>query len=1461
MKNLTKIFMAVGVALFAFACATDPTEDLGSNVSSSTSKATLTLSLEDTKTQLGDKVGNLYQLYWSEGDQISVNGVESNKLSKEQAGGPAAVFTVEASAPYYISYPVANKYEVNFAPEQTHNNDATFGSGVTTMYGTSTDGKAVQLHHLTGVLKFGVVGNGVELTHAQISTIDRAPIAGAFAIDFESGEVTPTESATSTIEYKFAEPVALSETPVYLHIAVPAGIYDELYVTLYDSNELAMVATVKATNDNPETDKIEKPLTAGSIREFSNLQYAANANGCHLIKDYASLCAFKEKIESAEGLNADALLINDVTIPEETDTPWSSINGDKYTHTLIGNGYAIKGLKAPLFNTTSASIKGLHLENVDINETECPNVGAFVRNATATDTITPKFSNCSASGKITVNYTGASIANLVWGMSGMFGNAYGCSFNHCTNNVELDIQQVIQTNISKSVYVGGVVGHAVPFSCSTGTIIAINVQNCTNNASIAFADISSTGNLTAAGTASLTGYVGGVVGNVSYVTNQPMGSIKNSTNTANGTITISRGTSNNMWFGGIVGDCYYCDIYNCTNRATVEMVSGHTYRSLMGGIAGVVQSGTLSDCQNYGTISIGEGITFRQANIGGVVGYSKVKVTDCTNYGPVTELGDMITHTTTYAALKDYRVGGVVGYTTKDIDSCTNEATGVVTISGVIFDGHENATDIGIGGVVGYGQSLVSNSENKASINANVEVIAAPKNLTTATQKNFIIGGGCGLANRVDALINSGNVTIGGTFDTRVFIGGCVGYSQSTSNGNSDSSNSGVVEIAKESVFNEATYIAGLAGCTKYDVTDCTNSGPLSIAGTFNGQTYIAGNTAWPFGNRTISGGNNSGAITITGDTSFTKVGDVSAKYDDSVKVVNINPFIAGCFANGSSNITGSNNSGAITIKGGAKLNSGYLIGGIASTTTYAVSSCENSGGIKFETDSEISNNAFISGGIAHIENGKDSNGSINNLTNRGSIEFYGTNAYRLYIGGCIGHAKLTAAEDGSEPISDVENFGAITLQGKMTTTGASTTVGGVACYIGSPATALTNSGSITVNHTEASSNMNVAGVIADMDYNLTDAHNYGAISVGGKTAGNAYSVYIGGVTAHHSLSVANRSNNTNSGAITFSTTSTEPYIVAIGGLFASMTRLNCTNCHNTESGTITVNNIPTISTGGFTCAGVAARNMDAGVAASISNCTNKAAINVNAEDCLSPIYVAGILASFGSKATTLTITGDEDNGNLGVENTGAITLTSPNAGEADMCLSGIISYATKKFTDWTGIVRNTGAITANMSIDKRRIMMGGLFGLLNHNTDLPLGPGAEYINTGNITCTGATNTTNRIGGIGGLLKSAIYNARCYCTVSAIGQPYVGMLLGYDMTDNNKAYNSHIGGYICKEKEDEGSPRSEHINDWTYIDYMYSTPIDQNVVADMRCGALMENINSTPIDVNGNEIRPVETED
>ena len=77
MKNLTKIFFAVA-ALVAVSCTTDVTENLGVEVGQGVTE--ITLSLEESRTQLGEKAGESFPLYWSTGDKISVNGVESNAL-------------------------------------------------------------------------------------------------------------------------------------------------------------------------------------------------------------------------------------------------------------------------------------------------------------------------------------------------------------------------------------------------------------------------------------------------------------------------------------------------------------------------------------------------------------------------------------------------------------------------------------------------------------------------------------------------------------------------------------------------------------------------------------------------------------------------------------------------------------------------------------------------------------------------------------------------------------------------------------------------------------------------------------------------------------------------------------------------------------------------------------------------------------------------------------------------------------------------------------------------------------------------------------------------------------------------------------------------------------------------------------------------------------------------------------
>ena len=112
MKNLTKLFVAVAVLLTSFACTTDVTEDLGVAVGGQTK---IVLSLEESRTQLGAKAGEVYPLYWSAGDKISVNGVESAEL-EVGANSAVATFTLPGTlaTPYRIAYPAAAEGQVLF---------------------------------------------------------------------------------------------------------------------------------------------------------------------------------------------------------------------------------------------------------------------------------------------------------------------------------------------------------------------------------------------------------------------------------------------------------------------------------------------------------------------------------------------------------------------------------------------------------------------------------------------------------------------------------------------------------------------------------------------------------------------------------------------------------------------------------------------------------------------------------------------------------------------------------------------------------------------------------------------------------------------------------------------------------------------------------------------------------------------------------------------------------------------------------------------------------------------------------------------------------------------------------------------------------------------------------------------------------------------------------------------------
>ena len=672
MKTLTKLFLAAASGVFALSCVTDATSDLAVKHGDGPTTE-ITLSLEESRTQLGEEADGVYPLYWSEGDAISANGVASNALTAQQAGSAVAGFVVsgELKPPYCIAYPAAAANQVLFAAQQTHASNTSFGAGVSTMYGYSENGLNVELKHLTGVLKIGVTGSAT-LSHAQISTVDRAPIAGAFDFDFATGVATATKASECVINYSFGEGATLSSNPTYLHVAVPAGTYDELYVTLYDNAGGVMYATVKADEN--------KPLSAGKVRAFSNaINYAPN-NAVYVISDAASLKAFAE---AAPSLEKDALLVADIDMSGEA---WTPIDG--YTKTINGNGYAIKGLTAPLFTTTSASIKGLHLVDVNISASEERTLGALVSTYTGTH-----IANCSVSGNITLT-----------------------------------------RDDSKSNYIGALVGDIT-------TAENFEILNCVNNCAVT---------VTVSGaSASYTTNVAGIVGKTDDVADTVVATIKGNTN--NGAISLLGTAKSPLRVGGVLGNCGYVDlnVEDCHNTAAISVgttdaefstsegmriggVIGSLYRATSGKAAYLFYA---KDCSNSGAVTINASVTAKKpTHLGGCIG------TLCDDRGESMTIDNIDNSGVVSFNGKENKgglyVGGVVGWGVNAIhmSNCDNLASGSVTVD------VESKTDdqTMIGGLYGMNRTIhrgessskttIKDCSNRATVTARLANSNQPLN-------------------------------------------------------------------------------------------------------------------------------------------------------------------------------------------------------------------------------------------------------------------------------------------------------------------------------------------------------------------------------------------------------------------------------------------------------------------------------------------------------------------------------------------------------------------------------------------------------------------------------------------------------------------------------------------------------------------------------------------------------------
>ena len=1062
MKTFTKLFVVI-VALFAYACATDTTEDLGINLNGS--KSEISLSLEGTKVHIDGKVGEEYPLYWSEGDKIAVNGIASAPLAAEAHGKASATFTVEGNLeyPYSIVYPAPAEgavaaeglQVVTFLASQPYTANS-FADGSTPLYAqVGAAGEAISLNHLAGVLRIAPMGEGVTLTSLVIKA-EGGKIAGNFDLNCADGTLTAQADATDTITVSFGEGLALGAEATPIYVALPAGEYGNVTITLHTATD-SMTSSINTAS---------APIKAGIVREFKEFTYSANSVTSEIfeIYDEASLRQFANIAPSFAPYKSAKLMENiDLTGKE-----WITIEGFG-GYLFDGNGKKIIGLSAPLFGTTNAHIKDLHLENLDLNITDARHiVGGIACVLRSTAEATAKLEGCSVSGKVTfaTTYAAATEKDAEMAVSPMVAQSFGAQISNCQNNATITVTAASAPS-QKNTYmcVAGIVGYMNKADDATEEPL---LTNCVNNESATIlweeATVSSTKH---------SPYIAGVVGRyvctngISNCTSHADVTVKSNINVANiggvcgylyanetshlynyGDVTLDAKTAYSYW-GGVIGSCYNAvmSVTNCENYGKVEFGANAscTHRNYIGGIMGTSQStgATYSNLKNHGTIASYGDNSDARFFVGGVIGYCwKVgELSNCVNgaEGDATK-GKIIVGGTVGQSNEEYytNIGGVVGYFypsggTKILKKCTNYAP--MTL-GFKTAGTYNYN---IGGVAGYSNAgVVEECHNYGAVDCT--------DLNNAAAQQMLIGGVVGYINRAaNNCSNSGDITIGANADGRLQLGGVFGYQTSVTTNCSNSgaitvksavgiANPSVAKVRSASVSNRSdsevnnrSNIGGVVGkiygtSLQGTLTNLRNTGAISLpqADSLN-CTAIGGVLGEAtIKNITLSNSHNEGHISVANtnaEAALVYLGGVLGR-NFNTKVASMTINIDGCSNKG--NITLTENNAIRHVRAGGIVGDLVSAGASKFEAIVNITNCENYGNISRSTKTKADFESYA-GGIVGAVGVSPANAdeslmatalTVSGCTNNGSVQFDQYNGTKVVsstswsynsVGGIIG--------------------------------------------------------------------------------------------------------------------------------------------------------------------------------------------------------------------------------------------------------------------------------------------------------------------------------------------------------------------------------------------------------------------------------------------------------------------------
>ena len=1394
MKNLTKIFMAVVAGLFAFSCVTDTTEDLGVNVEGQKGAYEVSISLEQSRTQLGEKVEGLYPLYWSEGDAIAVNGVASYPLTgvAEQATEATFSFTKALERPFCVVYPATEGvgegtvYPVTFASTQPYT-VGSFAPGVAPMYGYAAalaEGEKeapVQLNHLTGVLRLALKGNGEKVTSIRVQS-EKGTIAGPHTVDCATGTLTALEGASNTTTVTFAEGLVLGDEAQAVYVAVPAGKYGTFMITVYTEAHQKMTVKFESAIN---------AINAGVVREFKEFTYQANTADTDseefLIESAEDLIAFA-KVAGAFYPRTSAKVTAEIDM---TGIEWTPIkNFGEYT--FDGGNFAIKGLNAPLFDITAANIKNVKLTGVDMTITDKTHSGAIAC------ILYGSMDNCSASGKININNTTFApekITNQYEEIchAGLVGMANGATVTNSTNDIDITITSFTASTVKIKSCVGGVIGGAcggasfqhltnngdITYACATqgqniyisgvvgktntqfGDVPIVAINDCTNNGKL-----SSTASSVCAGSLVFSG----ITGNLQFETEDVLS--KNLLNT--GAITHA-GQCGSLTAAGIIGYTIDATFYNLKNTGDFTVKAGAKAGDVkLGGLLGsTLLSSSIDQMVNTGNLSV-EKSTVTSIILGGISAaniYSN-KMTNCSNSGKLSVASETTTASIYLAGISGATVNAI------EISDCTN--SGAFTIG----DNITCSSYIQVNGIATTISTRDSNPNSTVTNLKNTGNFSVGKVTLTATGNSgrIYMGGIAGTLNsgKVTNCINEGTFTATPvSMAKELMIGGIFAYINYLSYGNqvieiTDCENKGAITLTPGTKVAGA-YVGGLTGQAWTSITDQTiklarikNSGDITCGGGKWGTPFVAG--IWGHINNPsvveVDGCENSGNITFSATSASPYLSGIVAHSTNKGSVV-----IKNCKNTG--NISNS------TVVGSTRM--GSILGSRESAGAMTIESCTNLGNVTLSGEQTATGMSYAIGGVVgYSKNALTTikncvNGSATDAT-KGKVTI-GTAPGGFGLGGVAGLINFDVNMEGCK------NYGHVVQTGK--------------------------------GSASATNRASIGGVLGKSHQGLTilrNCDNYGTVEYGEVAPGSR--VTVGGVIGHITQQGEMYSCKNYGTAIFGATSSGE---VDLGGVVgAASTNSKIYNCENTANGVVWAKGT---TSSNYNVGGVIGGSD--GKPNEIHYCANYGLVQQTKTN-NGQNYIGGVVgySYLWTKITHCT-------------NAGPIETVGSSSSKRDY-VGGIVGYGrhNKGVSEISDCVNTYPLVFTGKA---GTVRCGGLFGCTTNE-----GPTNEFIvknvyNLADLTFKG--NTTNPgaeqlcYGGIVGLGRTSYDNAQHYGNIKALGlEGYVGAIYGVarDTTGSDSsgnpitavAKNSKAGGNIIYSEAEEPDASGD------VVVFEVKTPID-----------------------------------